>query len=285
MSLCPACQTPVTSGQHTQPEYEACSSCGCRFLSPRPSAQDIARHYSQMFATGNYRLSREHDDTTARKFARLVDDYLAQFPRHHLPAPRSVLDIGCFTGEFLDAAAAVGLETFGFDTMTEAIESIADRHRVWSGSLDAGKVPGRTFDLITLNDVLEHLSDVNDSMRFAAQHLSPSGLLVMTTPATDSWAGKLLGTKWGVFDKQEHLVLFGRESVRRLLDRHGLRLLTIKPHWKSLTFSYVVEMALHWQLGSDRRMPMPNWIRRLPVRINVGEMLIVAARADAAETS
>lgn len=231
-----------------------------------------------MYASGNYLVSRKHDVTTSRKFDRLMEDYLAKFRRLGRPRPRSVLDVGCFTGEFLDAAARTGLETFGFDKMTEAIAQIGERHRVWSGRLDHCPVSDQTFDLITLNDVLEHLSDAGESITFAADRLSPAGLLVMTTPDVGSWAGRLLGESWGVFDKHEHLVLFTRSAVQRLLDRCGLRVLNIKPHWKSLTAGYVWDMAWHWQAGRSAPFKLPLLVRNLPLRINVGEMAIVAAR-------
>ena len=105
-SQCPACDGPLTFNASSEPRYEPCPACDCRVLVPKPTADDVARHYSRMFQGGNYRVSVEHGEATTRKFKHLLDGYLSQFARLGLPRPKSVLDIGCFTGEFLDAAAA-----------------------------------------------------------------------------------------------------------------------------------------------------------------------------------
>jgi SAM-dependent methyltransferase len=231
-----------------------------------------------MYEGGNYQVSRRHEAANRTKFARVLKDFLAEFDALGLPAPASVFDIGCFTGEFLDAAAAGGLATFGFEPMGEAVSLIGARHQVWSGDLVDCPGPGTLVDLVTLNDVIEHVGDPRQTLRAAARFLAPGGLLILTTPDVDSWAGTLLGRRWGVFDGMEHLVLFGREGMARTLDAAGLRPVHVRAHWKTLTLSYLWEMAGQWQFRTRLR-PLPSVLQGVAVRVNVGEMLVVARRA------
>lgn len=131
--------------------------------------------------------------------------------------------------------------------------------------------------MITMNDVIEHLKDPNEHIAFGKSRLSKNGLLFITTPNSNSWIGKIMGKGWGVYDGNEHMVIFSEHSMNRLLERHGLRVLTIKTHFKSLTIAYFIRMALQWQFKMITSSTyLPYWIGSLPLRITVGEMLVVA---------
>jgi hypothetical protein len=127
-----------------------------------------------------------------------------------------------------------------------------------------------------LNDVLEHVLDVRTCVEFVREHLTPSGLVFLTTPDVHSWAGRILGTSWGVFDGREHVALYSRAAVQRLLEAAALEVVAIRPHWKRLSLGYVWHMAWHWQ-AKGRAVSLPRSLQRIPVTINVGEMLVVAA--------
>jgi hypothetical protein len=52
----------------------------------------------------------------------------------------------------------------------------------------------------------------------------------------------------------------------------------VRAHWKTLTLSYLWEMAGQWQFRTRLR-PLPSVLQEVAVRVNVGEMLVVARRA------
>jgi hypothetical protein len=79
--------------------------------------------------------------------------------------------------------------------------------------------------------------------------------------------------------RRSEIILFSRNAVNGLLSAAGLRTVAIKPHWKSLTLAYVWEMGWYWQFRVDAVINLPNPDQQTPVRIDVGEMLIVAAKA------
>ncbi|WP_210438368.1 class I SAM-dependent methyltransferase [Nocardioides xinjiangensis] len=72
--------------------------------------------------------------------------------------PRSVLDVGCARGLFVQALAAKGVEASGIDISEHAIASahadVRDRLRVASATAPLG---GR-YDLVTFIEVIEHMS-------------------------------------------------------------------------------------------------------------------------------
>lgn len=102
-------------------------------------------------------------------------------------APRgaSVLDIGCGTGFTLEALAqrfdAWGLEP---DPAVRARVRSSVKDRVLAGNTrDRSALGDRTFDVVLLLDVLEHVEDDRAELRSAAAALAPGGKLVITVPA------------------------------------------------------------------------------------------------------
>lgn len=100
----------------------------------------------------------------------------------------ALLDAGCGTGGFLRFAR--GLGTFGrlagVDVSGEAIElarATLPEAELHVGPLTAVPFADVSFDLVTLNDVLQHIeeADVEASLRELRRVLKPSGALLVRT--------------------------------------------------------------------------------------------------------
>ena len=97
----------------------------------------------------------------------------------------SLLDIGCGTGAFLEAARP-HFAVSGLDIAPQAVAFCHERGlaEVFEGSaMDLGKVAGRVFDGILLLDVIEHLEDDFSALRKARELLADDGRLLITVPA------------------------------------------------------------------------------------------------------
>ena len=100
-----------------------------------------------------------------------------------------LLDIGCAHGWFIEAAKEVGYDAEGIEP--------DDRMRTWAQkaghSVRAGFFPDvlaaeEKFDLITFNDVFEHLPDITESAQACLKHLNDDGLLVVNIPVTTAYS-------------------------------------------------------------------------------------------------
>jgi predicted TPR repeat methyltransferase len=133
----------------------------------------------------------------------------------------SLLDIGCYTGVFLDVASRRGYDVEGLELSRWAAAIARGRgHRVTEGCVDVLEQQGRQYDTITAFDVLEHLADPATALRAIRARLSPDGCLVATVPDMQSWHARLLGRRhWLVVTM--HVQYFTRETLRRLLRSCG----------------------------------------------------------------
>lgn len=98
---------------------------------------------------------------------------------------RSLLDIGCGTGNFLMKAREAGYRVSGVDSNPEAAAGAKERGLdVYCGSVAeyARQPRPASFDVVTMFDVIEHLDDPREMVVSARELLKAEGRLVITTP-------------------------------------------------------------------------------------------------------
>jgi hypothetical protein len=161
---------------------------------------------------------------------------------------------------------------------------------IYAQPFDESFWPDRRYGLITMLDVLEHLSDPSAALRHAAELLSADGTLVVTVPAF-----RLLWTSHD--DLNHHLTRYTKGALRRLMDDADLAVLSARYlfHW---TFAAKLLVRLKESVihspPSVPRVP-PGWINRLllaatrieerlsrHVPLPLGSSLIVVARHKSA---
>ncbi len=165
-----------------------------------------------------------------------------------------------------------------------------------AGREAATRVPGRivrasalalpfadaSFDVITLWDVLEHLPDPQRVAAEIARCLRPGGRLALTTGDVESLAARLSGARWHLYTLPEHLFFYSRDSLRRLLEAHGLRLERVRAAGALYPVGYLLERLRKTLWKSGARRESSSRLARLVVPVNLFDVLEVeAVRADA----
>jgi SAM-dependent methyltransferase len=152
-----------------------------------------------------------------RQMRRLVRSLL---PR--CPGARSLLDVGAGTGLLAQAATDEGLEAVG----VEPSRSLAAAGRALGRDVRQGVLPhpslaGRRFDLVTLVDVIEHVTDPVGLLVAARDHLADGGTLVVTTPDVEALAPRLLGRRWWHY-RAAHVCFLPTSAMGEAARRAGL---------------------------------------------------------------
>ena len=99
----------------------------------------------------------------------------------------SLLDVGCGTGEYtvrlataFDRTVAIDVEPQRLDILREAAPAGLEVHQM---SVNAMELASHSFDVVTMIEVLEHLSEPVGALTEIRRVLCPGGSLFLTTPA------------------------------------------------------------------------------------------------------
>ncbi|MDO8501029.1 MAG: class I SAM-dependent methyltransferase [Gemmatimonadaceae bacterium] len=244
----------------------------------------------------------------------LVIDTLRRYAPEFCVAGSAVLDVGCGDAGALIAFAEEGATCAGIECFDKSLERGRLRAADHGVDVDLRKgiaesipFPDASFDLVTLDNVLEHVGDRELTLREVRRVLKPGGLLYMVTPKPFSvyslWndphydlAGlvlmprrtqiwyfeKIRGGGSGTYDVG---VIPTRRAIRKLLDAAGFRI-TVAP--RELWINYLrdrvsrpeeVRPGIKRRMAawiSSRRWPFENPAMRWIWDVGVGSNFIIA---------
>lgn len=288
---CAACGRAGVPQQGSVAGYplRRCPHCGLEFLWPQPDDATLdaiyGRHYYDAWGV-------DRDEAAVRALKLATFRRRLHGLRPALAPGARVLDVGCATGYFLDAARETGFEPFGVELSEFGAASCRERFgagRIHRGELDDatfGDHPGGRFDAIFMSDLIEHVRDPARTLAAARRRLGPGGLLVITTPWTGSLSRRLAGRHW-LHYKPEHLYYFGPDNLPRLLAAQGFVLTHREDAVKCLTLGYA---ATQFGAGTGRLRAaarlldhLPQRVRNQPLWFRIGEATLVARLAPSAQ--
>lgn len=138
------------------------------------------------------------------------------------PAARRVLDIGSGLGVFGARMKEQGWSVTVLDPDPRAVAHARERIGVEGIEADFMELElGRTYELLTLNKVLEHVADPLAMLRRAADHLDPGAWVYVEVPDGEVAAAHGDGREELFI---EHLHAFSLASLGLLAQRAGFRI-------------------------------------------------------------
>ena len=111
---------------------------------------------------------------------------------------------------------------------------------VRTGDLLTSPLPLAPYDAIVMGDVIEHLPRPGEALDRMAALLRPGGVAWMALPDAGSLVARGLGRRWWSVIPT-HVQFFTRDSIRKLLERHGWEVLEISTAPKAFSVRYYLE--------------------------------------------
>jgi len=228
-----------------------CPNCGLVWLNPRPLPDDIGKLYSQYYT---HQIPEHPQKNLAgiRKRAKasilqscfgyrmdgsnrilgsvlgrigLLEEIIGAGVRYLKAGDKGrLLDVGCGNGLFLDRMRQYGWDVMGVETDGCAVSVAREKFglEVFHGSLEEAMFPEGCFDAITVNHVIEHISDPIRLLKECCRLLRPYGKLAIITPNMDSLGAHLFCECWRGLEIPRHQFLFTQKTLRACIEAAGL---------------------------------------------------------------
>jgi 2-polyprenyl-3-methyl-5-hydroxy-6-metoxy-1,4-benzoquinol methylase len=265
-------------------KYYRCPNCGQVSTYPLPSTSQIREHYARKFHAGNYHLYREFLDEYKTVYRGFVDVLRRDFSARGFNLyGKSVLDVGCFTGEFLELMRDEGCAITGLELQKDAVRlaNMKLHGRVFASDVMSDNFPHQKFDIVTLLGVIEHVTDPIKLLHRSFQLLKPGGLIMIQTPNSGSLLAHLAGKYWPPYAPIEHIHLFSHNSLDSALQSQGAISVQFQQHWKTLPLSYIYQQFQNFGPEFYRMLkPFQGIFLNYHVAIHVygGEMIMLARK-------
>jgi len=145
---------------------------------------------------------------------------------------KSLLDVGCGTGDFLQTAQQNNWLVSGIEPNEQArhIANKKTNNAVFEID-ELLRFESNSFDVITLWHVLEHLPNLEDHISVFKKLLKPKGTLIIAVPNYKSFDAKHYKQFWAAYDVPRHLWHFNQSSISKLVSKDSFQVEKVKPMW------------------------------------------------------
>jgi len=262
-----------------------CNQCGLVFVKFQPCWEEIKKIYQKNYFKSSYSCLYGYQDylsdkgniiRTAVRRLKKIESFLGRRGR--------LLDLGCATGFFLEAAQKRGWDVSGLE-ISDYAAGLARKslgRKIIQNTLSEASFPVQYFDVITAWDYLEHISDPKGEIKKASSLLKKGGLFVLSTPDISSLPAKLAGDKWMGFKPLEHLYYFSKGNALVLCQGAGLRPIKAEYIGKYVNLDFFIQrLGLYSKiLAKGLKNLMPKRALNKSIYINPRDILCLWARKD-----
>jgi len=198
---------------------------------------------------------------------------------------KKLLDIGAATGFFARIAQDFGFNAEGIEISKWAAQEGRKKGlKIHHGTVDTIQFLENSFDVITLFDVLEHISEPDKFLEKIFLILKQDGVLVINTPDAKSVWSRILGRRWQAYIPPEHLILYNKNNIEFFLKRHKFKILKIKTIGKSFTLSYIFHI-LHssFKFSFFQKLSSffnKDFFNKISIPLNVRDSMFITAKKN-----
>ncbi|MFO7844544.1 MAG: class I SAM-dependent methyltransferase [Bacteroidales bacterium] len=202
-------------------EIWQCTSCNFLFTQNIPDEESIGPYY----ASEEY---ISHSDTKKGLVNRLYHIarkiMLGEKYRiiKKISSGKTLLDIGCGTGYFLNYMKDKGYQTLGVEVSDQARNfgkqhfglNILHPEKLLNGEIN------QKFKVVSLWHVLEHLYQPELYLQKIAEILDADGVLILALPNPKSYDAKFYQKFWAGYDVPRHIWHFTPQTIAKLTSAH-----------------------------------------------------------------
>ena len=239
---CPACDAEGLKPILTAKDYTVsnelfaiveCTACTLRFTQDVPNIDSIGPYYksenyishtntSKGFINSLYQSVRKR---TLKQKRKLIEKSTGL-------KTGNLLDVGSGTGAFASEMKQAGWQITGLEPDDDARKVAVQINNVELNNINLFyDLPENSFDAITMWHVLEHVHDLQGYITKLKSILKENGKLFIAVPNYTSKDAAIYQEHWAAYDVPRHLYHFSPQSMKILIEKHGMRIEQYKPMW------------------------------------------------------
>ena len=197
-----------------------CMHCGLIRFDNIPQVFDIKNYYYYKNKVTKKQQDLYNPITTKRYNNLLIK--LQSFRKNN-----AVFDIGCGAGQFLSVAKKMNWQAKGVEISPYAVKVCKDFNLdVSCQDFLQAKIQHNYYDIVTMFEVLEHLTQPREYLLKANKILRKGGVIIITTPNFNCLTRILLRERWRLIHK-EHLFYFTPASFKKLIHDTNFKVLEL----------------------------------------------------------
>ena len=240
-----------------------CFDCGLVYVNPRLKNPeqvywgDANKYYLEAKLIFEGRAAH-HRDSNYITDLRLI---------HKYKPSGKLLDIGTNMGFFLRNAKNKGWDIYGVEPSPSLSEMAMEYFglNVKTAFLEDARFENGFFDIVTMTDVFEHLTQPKKVLSEISRILKPDGIIFIKVPNALFNLLKLYGAKalgrlknYDIFDSYEHVVHYSQKTLTLMLESSGFKVIDArigKPIQLPVWHNYVGQFYQYptpWRLDFKR---------------------------------
>lgn len=194
---------------------------------PKPSLEELPSYYE----SENYISHTDGKRSLFEQLYQLVKGITLsrkqKLLRKYHPHLGSVLDIGAGTGDFIDYLKNKNWQVHGVEPSSKARLLAESKGHQLVNTIEL--LGDRSYDVITMWHVLEHVYDLNKQISWIKEHVKKEGTVFIAVPNFESYDAEYYTSAWAAYDVPRHLYHFSQMSLQLLFKEKGLEVVETIP--------------------------------------------------------
>lgn len=217
-ALCRVCGSSRTRPIWKVEKYDVnvCLDCSAKLVVNPPTLSELKEYYSTVADPAYNESNREQLGYYYKKLGKMIRDLR--------PEGKRIFDVGCSRGWFMDAMP--GWECHG-NELNELEAGEARRQygeNIIQGPFESCPNYDEPFDVVTIQDVLDHFIDPVAVVQKANRMLRYGGLMVIKVHDFGCLWAQLTGRKFYAVIPPSHLTYFNPKSLFILCENNGFKM-------------------------------------------------------------
>ncbi len=267
-------------GEPNKYNLAKCLKCNHIITYPRLKSKDLGKLYKNFYPRKdiNYKDVLKISKVKKNILYYFINWFQGNNNQGHFYAKKgeNVLDIGCGDCSSLLILKQLGAEPYGIEADLNIKKISKDLNlKVHIGNIEDNPFIGKLFDLIVLNQVMEHIPEPDKALEIIKEKLSANGRIIIVIPNNDSFWKKVTGFKWINWHIPYHLHHFNKINFKKMLNRYEFEIIniqTITPNiWTILQIRHLLYKAKIGKVNniwkSNQKAKLPNSKIKIQFRI------------------